>query len=257
MMLQKFLTPNAFFSVVISHADIASHPFVRRRVIPALEKTHPKQLGLLQQKYRKRWTDQKLSSAEFETRVWSVVLYDIVNHYTHRQGDDRSLSFGMFSGGDTYYVWDNLLKNFYPTDDFSFNLPLSKDSFSGGLYGNDGKVFLRGKLSTTIRNGERFSVFRVYFFVSDSSEDREPGATTISANVGILCEVPYFFLRSDRYNTFQDTTTTNRLLEMFELEKKQDDYMPPDFIPTDELGDMITSTSPIQIGNKYVSLWIR
>jgi hypothetical protein len=250
------LIPHAFFTFRLK-PDIAKHPFVRKRVIPALEKTHAKQLALLKQKYKKRLANAKLSEGELTTRVWSLALNDIVVHYCNLQGKDRYLSFGLFSGGaHQFIVWDNYSKALYPTDNFSFDLPFSNDP-DVGLFEENNQVFLRGKLATTFRDGERYSVLKIYFYVVDKSEKREPGETTISSNVGILCEIPYFFLRSDRYETLQDTETTNKLLEMFELKRDDNNFEPLDFIPTDELGESYGISTWLEIGNDYAGVTIR
>jgi hypothetical protein len=252
------IVPNAFFTIRLKQT-VASHPFIRKRVIPALEKTHTKQVALLKQKYKKRFVNAKpkLSEAELSNWVWSAVLNDIVTHYATLQGKDRYLSFGLFSGGaHQFIVWDNYSKALYPTDNFSFDLPFSSDP-DVGLFEEDDQVFLRGKLATAFRDGERYSVLKIYFYVVDTSEKREPGATTISSNVGILCEIPYFFLRSDRYETLQDTETTNKLLEMFELKRDDNNFEPLDFIPTDELGESYGISTWLEIGNDYAGVTIR
>ena len=250
------LLPHAFFTVRIK-PDIASHPFVRKRVIPALEKTHVKRVALLKQKYKRRLSTAKLAEAELYSKVWYAIINEMVTHYSTLLGKDRGLTFGLFSGGaHQFMVWDNHHKSLYPTDNFDFNLPFSDDPDSS-LFEEDNQVFLRGKLATAFRDGQRYSVLKIYFYVVDTAEKRDPGATTISKNVGILCEIPFFFLRSDRYETLQDEGTTNQLLELFELKREDNDFSPPDFIPTDELGEMYGASSWIEIGNDYASVNIR
>ncbi len=250
------LIPHAFFTIRLK-SDIAKHPFVRKQVIPALEKTHAKQVATLKLKYKKRLTNAKLGESELNDKVWSLVLNDIVIHYSNLLGKDRGLSFGLFGGGAHHFmVWDNHHKSLYPTNDFSFNLPIGNESEYSTLEEN-GDVFLRGKLATAIRDGERYSVLKIYFYVIDNSEKRDPGETTVSRNVGILCEIPFFFLRNDRYETLQDENTTSQLLELFELKKDDTDYSPPDFIPTDELGESYGYSSWLEIGNDYAGVAIR
>ena len=256
--MADYLTSHAFFSIRLKQ-DVAKHPFVRKRVIPALEITHTKQVATLKQKYKKRLASVKTTETELDNRVWFGILNDMVTHYSSLLGKDRGLAFGLLSGGaHQFIIWDNHQKALYPNDNFSFDLPFSNDP-DVGLFEEDNQVFLRGKLSTAIRNGQRYSVLRIYFYVVDTSEKRDPGETAISKNVGILCEVPFFFLRSDRYETLQDENATNQLLELFELKKDDTDYSPPDFIPTDELGEMIGGVGPawIEIGTDYAGVNIR
>ncbi len=250
------LIPNAFFGIGLK-SGIAQHPFVKERVIPALQKTHAKQISVLSQARRKQMVG--LSGTELENRVWFAVLNDMYKHYATLNGQDRFLDFCLFSGGaDRFIVWDNYNKRLDPSNGFSFRLYFSDDQSCGVGYDKDGTVSLRGKLSTTIRDGQKYSVLRVYFYVEDHTEKRDPGATSISKNVGLLCEVPYFFLRHDRYETLQDKDTTNILLEMFELKLEDNNFSPPDFIPTDELGDSTYdgSRSYFEVENDYASVRI-
>ncbi len=256
--MADYLTPHAFFSIRLK-LDIGNHPFVRKRVIPALERTHAKQVATLKQKYKKRFASLYSTESELDNRIWFGILHDLVTHYSSLQGKDRDLAFGLLSGGaHQFMVWDNHQKSLYPTDNFSFELPFSNDP-DVGLFEEDDQVFLRGKLSSATREGQRYSVLRIYFYVVDTSEKRDPGETVISKNVGILCEIPFFFLRSDRYETLQDNSTTNKLLELFELKKDDTDYSPPDFTPTDELGEMIGGVGAtwIEIGTDYAGVTIR
>jgi hypothetical protein len=251
--MPDYLVPHAFFSIHLEE-NIAKHPFVRKRVIPALEKTHTKQVSILKQKYKKRLSNAKLSDTELNNKIWYFVLNEMIIHYSNLLGKDRGLTFGLFGGGaHNFIVWDNHHKSLYPTNDFSFNLPFSTESEYTTFEDND-EVFFRGKLATAYRDGERYSVLKIYFYVVDNSEKRDPGETTVSGNVGILCEVPFFFLRNDRYETFQDHDTTNQLLELFELKKDDTDYSPPDFIPTDEIGESYGSSSWLEIGNDYAGV---
>jgi len=251
------LVADAFFNIRIK-SDIYKHPFVKKRVIPALEKTHAKQVTLLKQKYKKRLANSKLTAAELDEHIWYGILLDLLRHYTTLSGKDRGLSFGLFSGGAfQHIIWDNNKKALYPANNFEFDIPFSKDP-NIGIFAEDNEIFFRGKLATAYREGERFSVLKIYFYISDNSEKRDVGATTISKNVGILCEVPSIFLRSDRYLTLQNTQLTNQLLELFELEKDKDFTQPDlDFIPTDELGEMYNTATGFDIGNKYAGVYIQ
>lgn len=247
-MMSDNLIPEAAFNIRIKDG-LQKHPFVRKRVIPALEKTHAKQITLLKQKYK----------SEREDFIWFHIFRDLVKHYTTLLGKDRGLSFFLLRGGAfQHVVWDNLNKALYSDDSFSFDLPLHNNP-GGGVLDEDNQVSLRGKLSTAIRNGERYAVLKIYFYVHDSKIEfaRQPGDTTVSKNVGLLCEVPYFFLRSDRYNTFQDTDITNKLLDMFELKKEDPGNMDLDFIPTNELGESYGSSFGTEIGNDCVGVYIR
>jgi len=251
------LVEDSFFSIRLK-SNIYHHPFVQKRVIPALEKTHPKQISLLKAKYKKRYINSNIKGEELEEHIWYGIFIDLLKHYTTLAGADRGLYFGLFSGGASQHiVWDNLKKNLYPTDNFDFDIPFSKDPNISSFAENN-EVFFRGKIATSYRDGARYSVLKIYFYVQDNHEKRDVGDTTISTNVGILCEIPYFFLRSDRYKTFQDENATNALLELFELEKDKD--IRPfdlDFIPTDELGEMYHNSTGTDIGNEYAGVYIQ
>ena len=254
--MSNVLVPDALFSIRVNN-KIYKHPFVQKRVVPALEKTHTKQIALLKQKYKKRFANNsQIAASELDTWIWFGIINEMVSHYVTVKGKDRGLSFFLFSGGAyQHVVWDNLNKSFYPTNNFSFDLPFSNDP-DVSLFEEDNQVSLRGKVATAYRDGQRYSVLKIYFYVGDTSEKRDPGSTSISKNVGILAEIPYFFIRSDRYDTFQDTDTTDQLLSLFELKKDDRDFSPPDFIPTDELGEMYHNTMSIDIGNDYVGVYV-
>lgn len=252
------LTPHAFFNIVPSYKGLALHPFVRQRVIPALEKTHPREMSMFKQKYMRNIVNAKLSSLEKQSRVYSLAIWEMMNLSIKHRGADRGLSFGLFSGGAyRYYVWDNLSKNFYPSQGFEFDLPLAYKPEPLDRP-HDGEVHFKGKLSSATRGGGSYLALRLYFHVGDEKERRDPGETRQSENVGIVCEVPYFFLRSDRYETFQNQEVMQRLLETFGLREERMD-MDLDFIPTDELGEStFLSESPATvIGNDYMTVYIR
>jgi hypothetical protein len=249
------IVSHAFFSVSIGK-DVYQHPFVRDRVIPALKETHKTEILSIVRRNKPFITGMNKPKEELENLLWFNVLSEVIRDSIKKFGDDRGLGFGLLGGGaSNYLIWDNLYKNLYPSFDFSFSLPLLTDDKNHYGY-NDGTVYLRGAQSTAYRNGQRISVIRIYFY-HDIHEKRDVGAETISTNVGLLCEVPFFFLRSDRYETFADEDATNNLLDLFELTKSNLFDSPLDFIPTNELGDMTHDASPVVIGNNFASLNIR
>ena len=247
------LVPQSFFSVSISNENIQHHPFVKRRVIPALEKTHAPQISALKLKYRKRMARSKLSPSELEDKAWGFVIWELVNHYLQLQGTDRMLRFGLLAGGGhTYIIWDNHQKSLYASNEFRFSVLLANKDEG---FEDDDDVSLRGKLSFAVRDGKRYPVLKIYFYVHQMLDGRQADATDPSPNVGLLCELPYFFIRHDHYETLNNAAATENFLELFELTKEDND-LEIDFIPTDELGEMAYYDRFVRIGNKYVTITI-
>ena len=155
-------------------------------------------------------------------------------------------------------MWNGIFHSLYPCEKFSFSIPLLSSNHNNYFSDEDGEVYLRGSHSTANREGVAYSVIRIYMYVHDSSEQREVGATTISANVGLLCEIPYFFIRSDRYETFANKAVTTNLFNLFGI--KEDNLFSNydfDFTPTDELGDIINPWQHLAIGNEFVTFHIK
>jgi hypothetical protein len=251
--MQDNIMLQSFFSININSNNIHHHPFVINRIIPALEKAHPKSIAALKQKVKKKLTTNGCSSDKIADLLWGQVLTEAISLTIKKLGEDRNLSFGLMTTSDGQtLVWDRLFKSLYSCDSFSFSIPLLRSNYVDYFGDEDGAVYLRGSHSTANRNGQSYSVIRIYFYIHDVKEHREPGEKKISENVGLLCELPYFFVRSDRYETFSDSEVTNKLLDLFELKKPDNDLF-LDFIPTNELGDMTSGRQWVEIGNDFVT----
>lgn len=231
----------------LGYYNFPNHPFVKNRIIPYLKRNgYPdkeitklkakkrKELAELNKKYHqvpKQYTDQ-----EIEFTVWGDIFKDLIEKHIHEYGGDKFLAFRYLNNGSQNHtlIWDNLYKNFRssPYQDYSFIFDLHNP--------HDYKNILRlsGETVHVYRKDDPRAKYRKIFVIY--FELLEPGSKVwgqhwdsvryggeYHEDMGVLAELPYNFLESNRQNWWRDYPNAwKEALKEFKLEDVSGDGFP-------------------------------
>jgi hypothetical protein len=248
------LEPNTFFSIVVHYEAIAKDSFVRKAVIPELRRllgdsAYRSELAMLKK-------NKHLSSKpdhELRELAWGLVISHLIEKAVKTHSNTGSLRFGLLGTAPSLnqaLLWDEASKSLSKMPESGtdlFSLSLVDESATYYLFDD---VKLKGRFVLSENGDGKTLVLKVYFYT--------PGIHGKDVQqVGILCELPYPFLRADRDALLARKAEADQLLDEFAL-KFNKYYEGHDDWYEDELGEtqMSGGNMQIAIGNDLVSIYV-
>ena len=233
-----------------------NHPFFKNEVIPHLKKHIPeKEIAIVRKSLKKKgW---KMSDEELEEHA-------LMTFFEKQTGKELwkifQFSFVIFNAGsrNNEIVWNNYEKGFQEKAEFEVLLFEPENTEKSG-WRKDGSVFLKGGWVTEKRDEERYSVFKVYLYIYDYNHKLEMPWEFNPKNykVGLLAEIPYQFLRYDRWDIYNNKQYSEKLLTIFNIKKLENMHEPGGPGVANEIGkEGLTSQPGFTVGNEYVEFWL-